>query len=65
MTRRRALSPPRPFTEAEDADLIEMAEIGLSIEAWAATFRGRTLGELLARRLELREAGRLKIAEAI
>jgi hypothetical protein len=55
----------RPFTEAEDKELKALATVGLSVDYWKAAIPDRQLGELLERRLQLREAGELELARPI
>lgn len=71
MARRRrhrtsaAIGIARPFTEAEDRELIAIARCGLAIEFWKGAIPERPIGELLERRLQLREAGELELARPI
>ena len=55
MRRRRRLhtGPSEPWTEAEDAKLRDMIELGLSDDFWTVGLPSRTLREMLDRRLEL------------
>jgi hypothetical protein len=64
--RRHRTSAPvgiaRPFTPDEDKELVAAARCGLAVEFYSAAIPGRTTGELLERRLQLREAGELELA---
>jgi hypothetical protein len=51
----------RPFTAAEDRELINMARCGLAVDFYTAAIE-RPLPELLERRLQLAEAGELELA---
>lgn len=56
--RRRTKRPPTaPFTEAEDAKVVEITQIGLSSDLWHLALPERTFGEIVERRLQLRERG--------
>jgi hypothetical protein len=48
---------PPPFSAEEDAEIVRMTECGLSSEHWPVALPGRTVGQILARRLELIDAG--------
>jgi len=54
---------PRPWTDEEDAEIINATGCGLSVDY--LHIEGRTFGELMERRLELIEAGRVQRARAI
>lgn len=54
-----------PFTEEEDAALIDMARCGLSIEFYHLGLPNRPLGAILDRRFVLKSAGTLKLARLI
>lgn len=47
----------RPWTDAEDAIVIDIAKCGVASWAWGTPIEGRTDGEIIERRFELREAG--------
>jgi hypothetical protein len=55
----------RPFTPEEDQEIKNMARCGLAVDFYPAAVPGRTLPELLERRLVLREAGELQLAELL
>jgi hypothetical protein len=67
--RRHRTSAPlgiaRPFTPDEDRELIALAAVGLSVDYWQRAIPERPLGELLERRLQLREAGELQLAREL
>lgn len=54
-SRRRAA----PFTPAEDAELCQMVRCGLAVEFYKDQLPGRPFGEILSRRLDLIESGRV------
>jgi hypothetical protein len=64
--RRHRTSAPirhaRPFTPEEDRKLADMAGCGLAVEFYPTVIPDRPLGELLDRRLQLREKGELQLA---
>lgn len=53
MRRRRRAQPSRPWTDAEDAKLREISEIGLSSCWWNLALPDRGIHEMLDRRMEL------------
>lgn len=70
MARRRhrtsaAIALSRPFTADEDRELIAAAGCGLAVDFYPAAFPDRRLGELLERRLQLRERGELQLARPL
>ncbi len=54
---RRSPVPVRPWTEAEDEKVVEIAQTGLSSDHWHLALPGRTFGQIAERRLQLQEAG--------
>jgi hypothetical protein len=52
----------RPFSAEEDRELVSMARCGLAVEFYSAALPARPLGELLERRLQLKEKGELELA---
>ena len=57
---------PRPaWSDDEDARLIEMAGAGLCGTQWEAIFPERRFGDVAERRMELVDAGRLKLPRRI
>ena len=42
-----------PFTLDEDRRLREIVSLGVSVEFWETSFAGRSLSELMERRLDL------------
>lgn len=67
MTRRnmRKVDPRPPWSADEDARLIEMASVGLCGTQWEAIFPDRRWGDVAERRMELVDAGRLKLPRSI
>jgi hypothetical protein len=49
--------PSHPWTEAEDAKIVEMTRLGVSNHLWETELPGRRFSEIAERRLELREQG--------
>jgi hypothetical protein len=47
----------QPWTPDDDAKLIDMVRIGLCVDYYGPSFPDRRFGDILERRLELREAG--------
>lgn len=50
---------PAPWTQAEEAELIQMCRCGLSCDYYKTALPNRTFGEILEKRLSLREAGQI------
>jgi hypothetical protein len=65
MKNRFSMPPMQPFSDADDAKMIDMARCGLVIEGYRAAFPDRRLGDILERRLQLREEGRLELAPLV
>ena len=59
---RDRLKPPiaRPFDEEEDAEVIILANCGVTSRAWKTNPPDRSFGEIAERMAELREAGRAR-----
>lgn len=61
MRRRRTYREPArpivPFTDEEDAKVVEITRIGLSSSLWHHALPGRPLGDILERRMQLQEQG--------
>lgn len=62
---RRATAPAAPFTPAEDAELANMVRCGLDCTYYKLGLPDRPFGQILDRRLQLIQAGRLERAPAI
>lgn len=67
MTRRnmRKVDPRPAWTAEEDARLIDMASAGLCGTQWEAIFPERRFGDVAERRMELVDAGRIKLPRRI
>lgn len=47
----------RPFTAAEDAEIVRITRCGLANEFWPVALPARSFSEIITRRLELIEQG--------
>ena len=56
---------PKPFTAAEDEEIVRFTTAGLASEFWHVALPNRSTAEILNRRLELIEAGRCALAKII
>ena len=67
MTRRnmRKVDPRPPWSDDEDGQLIEVAQAGLCCTKWDAIFPDRRFGDIAERRMELVDAGRIKLPRSI
>lgn len=58
-------APSAPFSPDEDAKLKDMMSCGLAVDFYRLGCPDRSLGELLDRRLVLRETGQARLAPLI
>lgn len=61
----KARPAPSPWQPEEEAELIQMARCGPSVDYYKTALPNRTLGDILEKRLQLREAGLLQHARSI
>lgn len=65
MSRRATRRAPAPWTPEEEAKLCQMVSCGLCVDHYARELPTRRFGEILERRLELVEAGRVSHPRAL
>jgi hypothetical protein len=56
---------PPPWTAEEEAELIQMCRIGLSCDFYKTALPDRQFGDILEKRLTLREAGLITYPRSI
>ncbi len=61
----RKVDPRPPWSDEEDQRLIDMAQAGLCGTQWVAIFPDRKWGDLAERRMELVDAGKIKLPRSI
>jgi hypothetical protein len=61
----RKRPPPPPWSPEEEAELAAMVRCGLSVDHYQTKLPGRMMGDILARRLELIEAGQVQRARML